>query len=545
VKKFIVQKKSLIISIFIFASILLNSKNANSINPPDKEKPAISSCDVIINGGSLAAYAAAISSSDNGVSTCLIEPTSWLGGQLTNQGVSAIDFPYQQLPGVNVANISKQSQHIPMSFRYILSTLRNQNVKCWVSSYCSNPDQTQNQILQPEVQKRKNLKVYYNSVIKNVKKENRLIKQVDILQRPADTQDKTFSEQVHNWYDNVVGNNLIPLRINQGGMFIEASELGDLLVLSGASYIQGQELPTSNSTILQTCGQAISYPFSVEMISKPLKTSTPEHTTQPHSLDINKSRFSWERIWSYRRVKGDGPFDSIIDGEVSIQNWESGNDYKDGYVFLSKDQTNNQIADWHGGLNTDTLTKAENHSFSWLRWFIDNSPIKYRNRVKLDTKTLGTTHGLSKIPYFRDSRRSVGPDNYILTQSEITPQNGSKKGTKFNDRISIGAYPIDIHTLANCNYPPNTTNVYPYYIPYRSLMNKDFDNLLVAGKNIAQDFAVASSTRVHTTEYSTGVAAGVIASHLKLNKLTTYQGQQQIQVLQDKVSPLAPIEWNF
>jgi alkyl hydroperoxide reductase subunit AhpF len=115
-----------------------NSTQDNSTLPSNFE------CDVIINGGSLAGFAAALSSSNLGSKTCLIEPTSWLGGQLTNQGVSAFDFPYQKLNyGLDMSKISTQSQHIPANLRPILAKLKTESGTCWVSKYCNEPKKSQ------------------------------------------------------------------------------------------------------------------------------------------------------------------------------------------------------------------------------------------------------------------------------------------------------------------------------------------------------------------------------------------------------------------
>ena len=46
--------------------------------------------DVIIAGGSTAAFAAAIAAAESGARTALLEPTDWVGGQLTSSGVPAV-----------------------------------------------------------------------------------------------------------------------------------------------------------------------------------------------------------------------------------------------------------------------------------------------------------------------------------------------------------------------------------------------------------------------------------------------------------------------
>ncbi len=62
-------------------------------------------------GGTTAAFAAAISSASEGVTTCLLEPTDWIGGQMTASGVPAIDFEWRNLKDGNVSyNIAKMDK---------------------------------------------------------------------------------------------------------------------------------------------------------------------------------------------------------------------------------------------------------------------------------------------------------------------------------------------------------------------------------------------------------------------------------------------------
>lgn len=55
--------------------------------------------------------AAALSASASGVRVCLLEPTDWVGGQLTASAVSAIDFAWHVLKDgnftLNVAEIDR------------------------------------------------------------------------------------------------------------------------------------------------------------------------------------------------------------------------------------------------------------------------------------------------------------------------------------------------------------------------------------------------------------------------------------------------------
>ena len=53
--------------------------------------------DVVIAGGSTAAFAAALAAADSGARTALIEPTDWVGGQLTSSGVPAVDEAWHSI----------------------------------------------------------------------------------------------------------------------------------------------------------------------------------------------------------------------------------------------------------------------------------------------------------------------------------------------------------------------------------------------------------------------------------------------------------------
>ena len=49
-------------------------------------------CDVVVIGGSVAGLSAAVTAAKEGAEVCLLEPTDMLGGQMTANGVPALDF---------------------------------------------------------------------------------------------------------------------------------------------------------------------------------------------------------------------------------------------------------------------------------------------------------------------------------------------------------------------------------------------------------------------------------------------------------------------
>jgi hypothetical protein len=102
----------------------------------------------------------------------------------------------------------------------------------------------------------------------------------------------------------------------------------------------------------------------------------------------------------------------------------------------------------------------------------------------------------------RKSRHIEG--DYLLTAEDLL------NPTSFSDSIAKGGYHLDIHSpdhngLETCQPPV-------YQIPYRSLLVKNIDGLLVAGRGISATHEALSSTRVSPISAAQGQAAGTAAA---------------------------------
>jgi len=105
----------------------------------------------------------------------------------------------------------------------------------------------------------------------------------------------------------------------------------------------------------------------------------------------------------------------------------------------------------------------------------------------------------------RESRKLRGV--HILTQEEL------KNLTVFEDSIALGNYDIDIHNPAGTG----TSHYYfkPgefYTIPYRSLLPKEYVNLLVAGRCLSATHEAQASVRIMPICACLGEAAGTAAA---------------------------------
>lgn len=113
-------------------------------------------------------------------------------------------------------------------------------------------------------------------------------------------------------------------------------------------------------------------------------------------------------------------------------------------------------------------------------------------RLDMDRSASGIRlhrHGLSKIVYWRDTRRAIGPAGFKLLHTQLgdTGPNGmAVEGTPFADTVALGDYNDDCHHLA-CSVCQ--------HLAY----------LLTAGSCMVESFRANANTRLHPS--------GLPASH--------------------------------
>lgn len=105
----------------------------------------------------------------------------------------------------------------------------------------------------------------------------------------------------------------------------------------------------------------------------------------------------------------------------------------------------------------------------------------------------------------RETRRVVG--EYQLTTDDVL---GARS---FPDAICRGAWPLEIHL----NDSPETTRIHLdgdsyYQIPFRTLVPRDLEGILVTGRCISATHEAQGSTRVMGPGIATGQAAGTAAA---------------------------------
>ena len=140
-----------------------------------------------------------------------------------------------------------------------------------------------------------------------------------------------------------------------------------------------------------------------------------------------------------------------------------------------------------------------------------------------------TVISISQDIGIRESRKLRGV--YILNQEDLKAQR------RFPDSIAAGNYDIDIHNPAGSG----TSHYYfpkgAYYtIPYRSLLPKEYTNLLVAGRCISTTHEAQASIRIMPICACLGQAAGVAAAQAVKSGTNTHA--VDVAAVQEKLRSL-------
>jgi hypothetical protein len=170
---------------------------------------------------------------------------------------------------------------------------------------------------------------------------------------------------------------------------------------------------------------------------------------------------------------------------------------------------------WHTIHDNEAIRhELTRHALGVWDWIKNKDP-----RLKEEAANYGLDW-IGQVPGKRESRRIIG--QYFMTEHDLL------QNTVFDDEVAFGGWFLDLHTpgglLAQHSEPAsaegyNKTSTYaaksfvgPYGIPLRTLIAKDIDNLMMAGRCLSVTHAALGSVRVQGTTALMGQAVGTAAS---------------------------------
>jgi hypothetical protein len=111
----------------------------------------------------------------------------------------------------------------------------------------------------------------------------------------------------------------------------------------------------------------------------------------------------------------------------------------------------------------------------------------------------------------RETRRIVG--EYVLTKTDVL------SGTIFDDTVCLGSWPLEIWEKGKKPRWVFLDKGLFYGVPYRSLLCRNIQNLMVTGRAISMDHEALASARVMGVCMAEGQAAGSAAALAVKNQI--------------------------
>ncbi|WP_298859214.1 FAD-dependent oxidoreductase [uncultured Gimesia sp.] len=530
--------------------------------------------DVVIIGGGLGGCAAALAACRNGARVILTEPTDWIGGQISQQAVPPDEHRWIETFGRTESYAQLRSlirnyykQHYPLNTK--AQSIPNLNPgNGSVSRICHEPKvgiAALQSMLAPDISRG----------------------QLTLLLNTQPFRASVTGDQVETVTCHTKGADK-PVTLH-GTYFIDASEEGDLLPLSGTEYFLGAESRTvtnephapeqANPANIQSfthcfaidhlegedhtierpamydfwknhvpaltpawSGKILSLYYSYPRTLKPKQLSfvpCGKETPPPKTKSLN--------LWLYRRMIDRNNFvPGTYASDITVINWPQ-NDYMLG-----------NITDVAPEERKRHLNAAKQLSLSLLYWLQTEVPRPDGKQgwqgLRLRKDIVDTEDGLAKYPYIRESRRIKA--ELTIKEQDISYSERLKAMGKdhkpllakpFEDSVGIGYYHLDLHPSSGGDNYIDTGSV-PFQIPLGAMLPQRIKNLIPGCKNIGTTHLSNGCYRLHPVEWSIGEAAGALCAYAISHASTPHGIRNNKRQLEEFQSTLTKqgieLEWS-
>jgi hypothetical protein len=519
--------------------------------PKTKELAA----DIVIIGGGMGGCAAAQAAARNGLRVIMTEETDWIGGQLTSQAVPPDENALiETVGGTQSYQTFRQkvrdyyARNFPLSEAARANKLLNPGNGA-VSKLCHEP--------------RVALAVLEEMLAPHVAGQR-----VRVLLRHQATAAAVSGDRVEAIrVRSVETGDEVVLR---APLFVDATELGDLLPMTRTEYVVGAESqretgePHASAEAKPRNMQAFTCCFAMDylagedhVIDRPQEYDfwrdhvpplTPPWSgkllslfySQPKTLKPFNMGFDPEKgtgLFRYRRLVDRTNFaPGTYAGDVTLVNWPQ-NDYMLG-----------NLIDVPAAEAARHIARAKQLSLSWLYWLQTECPRPDGGTgwkgLRLRPDIVGTEDGLAKYPYIRESRRIKAEltitELHVGTEARMKATGKSAAevtAAEFADSVGIGSYSIDLHpSSGGDNYIDFGAR--PFQIPLGALIPRRVENMLPANKNIGTTHVTNGCYRLHPVEWNIGEAVGALAAFCAARKVAPRAVKNTAGLLMDFQSQL-------
>lgn len=421
-----------------------------AITEPAQEVPLLLEADVIVVGGGTTGPLAAIAAARQGKRVVMIERFGQLGGNLT---LGLNTKPSGALVGGLPLEIWNLARSIGGAGEDYMAVVKTGGVK--IASPC---DPETMKILLTRLCAEAGVTILFETVVSRPVMDGGTVTGVIV--------------------ETKSGRRWIP-----GKVVVDCSADADIAVRAGAPFVMGGG------------GQA--------------------QTMQPVSMYFTMDRVDVKRLAEWARTTDDVPARAIPDTDEglayglwltgfnrSLRQWQ-----QDTGIKLQRENITLKTADGRMYVNATRVMGVDVFD-----------PVQFTGAVLECYRQIeGVARYLrERVPGFEDARiEQIAPvlgvretrhidGDYMLTGDD------TRVGRRFEDSVAADASALDIHEPKGADV--DFQGMVPYEIPYRCLLPKGVENLLVAGRCISADHDAHARSRNMPACMATGQAAGIAAS---------------------------------
>lgn len=407
-------------------------------------------CDVLVVGGGVAGFSAAVCAARQGANVMLCEAGGVLGGTAT-QGLVG--------PFMTCYDGSGKTQIIRGFFSEVVERLIQEHGAI-SPALCPSGDSHSGYRTVGHI----GVTPFSPEVLKRVAEDMCEEAGVKILYHSRLVDCATENDTIHKaYFAGISGIEAVSAKV-----FVDTTGDATMAAHAGAEVIRGDE-----NGLVQTA----SLFFQIRGVDKePLDAYMAEH----HEM---RKRFFMDEIAESRSM-GEFPC-----GTPKLRIYEG----PTGIWTVNMAQEDEQINE----LDTESLTEAEisqRKSIPAIIAFLKKTIPGLQN---IELVTSASNLGV------RESRRIVGKS--VLTKEDVL------NGNCYDERIAVCSNSMDYHLANSVNYIAHASDK-NYYIPLSCLISKNIKNLLAAGKTVSADKYAFSAIRVMPPCFAMGQAAGITAA---------------------------------
>jgi hypothetical protein len=505
--------------------------------------------DLVIAGGGLGGCAAALAALRNGRTVVLTEPTDWVGGQLTQQAVPPDEHPWIEQFGGNASYFDLRRgirDYYRRAYPLTAEALAKRDFNPGngaVSRLCHEPRVALAVLTDRLAPFASSGKLHVLLEHEPVRAETRGDRVLSVTARDLKTHDE---------------------RVLVAPYFLDATELGDLLPLAGVEFVTGFESKAETGDerapdrAQPENQQSFTYCFAMDYldgedhtIDRPAeyafwrdyvpKLNPPWsgkllglEASDPVTLKGRPLVFDptgpGQGFWVYRRIADARNFaPGTYRGGITLVNWPQNDYWLGNLIGVTREEAAQHIA------------KAKQLSLSLLYWLQTEIPRPDGGTgwkgLRLRPDLVGTSDGLAKYPYIRESRR-IQAEFTVLERHVGTEARRRALGRQdvvaeaFTDAVGVGSYRIDLHPSTGGDNYIDVSSL-PFQIPLGALIPRRVENVLPACKNLGVTHVTNGCYRLHPVEWAIGEAAGLLATFCLSRRLSPRAVRNTPAVLRD------------